>query len=294
MSGFKISRAGIDVRKAADYQYLFNADYPSLQIAFNTILTANGAGTVTVNHNLGFVPFTMVWVVDDGISQGRAVGISSGSNYNNTTVTPSFNENQIQIYTDTYTAKVRQYVIKCYNFDITKSANYTLPQAPTTKTAYDPSYGIKVSKYGRKIDSKDLRDFILHSRAQSPALLAVVADYVTYQSTIPGVGTFTNYAYIYENPANYVPYALGFVRAEDKTWSEIAPGGQQAQPAFKYLQKRYPGDPYYNTYDNYSINLNINGSFLDHIKANYLPNYAGSIVVLRDPLLYLNTKQIFI
>lgn len=216
-NGIRITQAGIDARFAADYQYVFNSDWPSLAIAFDQVITvkANSIGKVT--HGLGFFPLTMAWFSINGVSVGRFYGGTSFDKQN--------------VYIDnSYSSTDVTVDIKCYNVDISTSQDYALPKPPNFKTNYDPSIGIKVVKYGKSIISTDLRDFILHSRAQSPAILVI-------KTQVDGfVGGGSN-SISYVNPANYTPWVLGFICpfGDNTTYQCYPPGGNQSSPAFFQL-----------------------------------------------------------
>jgi len=231
----RISQPGLDVTNCADYEYIFNSDWPSLQIAFEKVTSIASGSSVTEPHGLDFPPLTMVWKLVNGVSVGRVFS------------TVTFDATNVYI-ADTVDATVT-YSIKCYNIDISVASNYELIQPQGRRYHYDPDYGIKVSKDGADLTSNDLRDFILHSRCQSPAILTV----------IPTTGEDIAYT----NPAGYAPWVLGFISpiGNDSVYQCYAPGGNQAAPAFFQL-----GDT--------AVLWVVFGS----------STCVGSIIVLRDPL----------
>ena len=91
---------------------------------------------------------------------------------------------------------------KCYNIDLSKQADYTFVKNPGNSFNYSPDIGMKLVKEGKSIDSTDLRDFILHTRAQAPLVLTVI----TEKSQTGSAG---NYNISYTNPAGYVAWAFG-------------------------------------------------------------------------------------
>lgn len=238
----RISQPGLDVTKCADYEFVFNSDWPSLQIAFEDVVSISSGSSATVPHGLGFPPMTMVWKLINGVSVGRVFDIVT------------FDATNVYI-SDSVDSTVT-YSIKCYNLDISEEADYELIQAPGRNYPYDPSYGIKVSKSGADIESDDLRDFILHSRCQSPALLTIL----NQESGVVGgsINTVT-----YTNPAGYTPWVLGFTSpiGDNSVYQCFAPGGNQAAPAFFQIGSTSTLWIYDDT------------------------NGLGSIVTLRDPLI---------
>lgn len=268
-SGIVVTQPGTSAPYAADYQMVYNSNWPSLAIAFEATGTLANGASATIPHKLGFYPLTLVWLVDPstGTNLGRVSDVA-GSFYGPLTVLLYQFDNQ-NIYIQNnggYNTNTYNYSVKCYNVDISKAADYTLPQPPILKTAYDPNFGIKVSKYGKSVGSNDLRDFILHSRAQSPAVLSIVTKATTPDPNAPYQGTSLNYV----NPANYTPWVLAFIKGPNDTskkYELLAPGSQQAG----YLHR-------------------LQGKYSQI--ANSAGTPYGSLVVLRDPLVVTNTKRI--
>ena len=249
-AGIRVTQPGVSVPYAADYQYVFNSDWPSLAIAFEAVVTVTGTyGTATVAHNLGFVPFIQVWDYTGGTNNGR-VGIA---------ISTLFDKTNINLTNNTASDIVCS--IKCYNFDITIAKDYALPKYPIIKTKYDPSTGIKVSKYGKSIGSTDLRDFILHSRSQSPAILSVVTK------------IDSSYNVTYVNPANYLPWAFAFASFSTGSYQIVSPGPTSAPPQFTFS---FPSG---NNIGKVVLALSSSAK-------------AASLVILRDPLIVANTKQV--
>jgi hypothetical protein len=263
-AGIRVSQAGVDLRLAADYQLVFSSDWPSLQIAFDRVIQVPANATITTPHGLGLYPLTMAWVIKNGVNLGRLFTISENfESPDQTNVELTFDNENVILTNNSGIAYAIN--VKCYNLDISKQVDYTLPKPPTTKTTYDPTFGIKVVKYGKSITSSDLRDFILHSRAQSPAVLSVVT-----QATLPlpvGLGGFTD-AIQYTNPPGYVPWVLAFVKrpGSGSPYTCLAPGFQQS---------------------GYRFNLSTTSYIVNSTGKAY-----GSLVALRDPLVIPATKFI--
>lgn len=263
-AGIFVTEIGVSVETAADYQFVFNSNWPSIAIAFDSLATIGPGASVTVPHNLGFYPLTMGWLLQSGVSLGRIFAQSESFEGPQSLVTLAWDK--ANIYLTNNDVVTYQVDIKCHNLDITQSANYTLPQFPTFKSAYDPTVGIKVAKFNKGITSTDLRDFILHSRCQSPAVLAVV----------PGTGTVA-----YNNPANYVPWTFAFYTDSNSYYQGIAPGFQQSGTLFELGSNLTFTD----------INGNTTTSS-GAILTNPNPSTNLSLVALRDPLVVSTQVQI--
>lgn len=275
-AGIRVTQIGVSAPFAADYQYVFNSDWPSLAIAFEARVNVPYLSTVTVPHNLGFYPLVMGWTILSGVSIGRTFGVSGNLSGPQTDVKLTFDDtniylNNLGVYNHvTYTVS-----IKCYNIDISQGVDYTLPQFPVIKTKYDPTTGIKVTKFGKSMSSNNLNDYILHSRAQSPAVLSIVTDVTTTPSGAQYIG--------YNNPPGYTPWALAFVGGpgQQTTFAPLAPGAQQAGYAFAILSASTAK----------AQNVPQTRIFKSFTPA-FPNNSFGSLVVLRDPLVVAESIQV--
>lgn len=247
----QVCQPGFDVRKCPDWAYLFNGNWPNLAIAFEkTVNATSGSGTV-LTHNLGFMPLVMAWYTAGGVTYGRVPGLQLQSD-----------KNVIIINT------TGQITVRAYNIDISKEASYPLPQSANAKLPYNSNFGMKVAKDGRFITSNNLNDFILHTRAQSPAVLNVATEQGKY--------------YLRSNARHYWPY--GAVRTWDLIvyplqtsyvpWATGVYDTGSGLPTFGSGQ-----DVYYDSTSN-SLVLNISAYG------------TGSLIVLRDPLFYPNVLQV--
>jgi hypothetical protein len=236
--GFKVAQAGISVYNASDYQLLFNSAWPSLTIAFQKTVT-NAVYGQGVPHGLGFPPLTMTWVSQKGVILYRYFNDIDNTNVyiNDTNIDPSY-----------------VYDTVCYNLDITKAQSSTFFAPPSTPAPYSRDYGFKVPLPGRKIESTDLRDFIVHTRAQSPAVLTV-------NTTLLNDGTI-----VYSNAQNYTCWVFGYGNAPSSNLYVWA-------------------NPY---------NQSIPGIFITNnlFRLQLTTGWTGSLVVLRDPLFAPNNIQV--
>lgn len=244
-AGIIITQIGIDARTAADYQMIFNSNWPSLQIAYSRNINVPSGSRVTLTHNLKFFPFTIAWPVLNGVAQPRQ------------NITLEVDKTKVYL-TNPYYNQTVTVSVKVYNLDLLQQKDYALPTSPQVNRPYDSNYGIKVTKVGKSADSKDLRDFILHSRAQSPAVLSIN----TTPTAHPDDPIFPGVNIRYVNPAGYTPWVHAFMATSygtPGTMMAFPPGGNQSFPAFiQYNKTSYilPAD----------------------ITANM------SLIVLRDPL----------
>lgn len=242
-SPVQICQPGFDVRNCPDWAYLFNGAWPSLAIAWEDTIPNPGVLT-TINHNLGFPPLTMVWPSWGGYTLGR---LSSGISVTNS---------QVKI---TPTTNATSLIIRCFNIDISKDVNYPNPQSAQAKLPYNNQFGFKQVKKDRLITSNDLNDFIIHTRAQSPAVLTVATQKGRYfTNTNPG-SAYSGPWIVYPIPTGYIPWA----------YSATENSGTYAFQTVNGLQ---------------FIN--------NQIVFPLIGNSGGSLIVLRDPLFYPNKVSV--
>lgn len=181
--GIKIAKPFFDVNTAGDADLILNSSWPTLQVAFE----ANVApGLSNLSHSIGFPPLTLAWLLGSEISRTQT---------------------GIEVTKDSV-LNVSNAHVKCYNVDLSKDLEYPFIAPPTSNTLTSPDFGIKFVKEGKDLDSKDMRDFIIHSRCQSPLILAVKTQ-ETATHTDSG-GTIE-----YKSPYPYLSWAFGFVRLGD-------------------------------------------------------------------------------
>jgi hypothetical protein len=252
----QVCQQGFDVRKCPDWAYLYNSDWPSLAIAFEKTITVESGNTgQPVDHNLGFWPLTVGYISKDGISYSRLP--PSAIKVTKTKAIVTFNP----VYTNVASVTV---VVRCYNVDISKEAGYPLPQSAQAKLPYNDQFGIKFAKKDRAITSKNLNDFIIHSRAQSPAVLVVGTENGQYfKSAFDDPGTGTNASCIvYPLKTSYIPWIFGAIKTDADTYEYWSLNNISYVAASNTM----------------ILNIGLTG--------------AGSLIVLRDPLFYPETVRV--
>jgi len=238
--GFKISKPGYDATRTAGSNLVFSSSWPSLPIAFETTITSPGSATVA--HNLKFPPLTFIWAYGNdpsgiGTISRRSIGTVDSTNVYNV---------------PTGVTKVN---IKCFQLDISTDIDYILAPGDTFKSPYDANFGIKVVKAGLDINSRDLRNFTLHSRAQSPLILAVKTE-----KTIPSANLSTGIGNViqYQNPFKTPVWVYGFVKSS----------------ASKYTYTPYYSQAYPRTFTDGLL------SYIGYTGTDI----GASLVILRDPM----------
>lgn len=203
--GLKISQPFYDATTAADSNLLFSSSWPTLPIAAEATFTNSAYGgtsnfsdyTLAFTHGLGFTPFVIAWATD--ATTGKT------QRYNDF----SINSTKVMLlwgYSGSAITGYSSIHIVCYNINLAVDKDYPYVKPTGVSSYYDASYGIKIVKDGKSIDSTDLRDFILHSRTQSPQILAVKTEASGITSTLGG-GTFD---ILYTPPVATPLWAFGF------------------------------------------------------------------------------------
>ena len=245
-SSIQVCQPGFDIRDCPDWAYLFNSNWPSLAIAYEKTIPNPVGGPVTLTHNLGYPPLTIVYNNVGGTkTYGRT---AAGLGVTSTTVVVGAVNGGTSL------------TVRCFNVDISKEQSYPLPQSAQAKLPYNNQFGIKQAKSGRLITSSNLNDFIIHSRAQSPAVLQVATTNGKYYTT-------TNPGSQYGGNWIAVPLQTSYI-----PWVYIATSGDNIHWGFETINGL--------EFANNKLILALIG------------NAYGSITVLRDPLFYPNTVSV--
>lgn len=231
-AGFILSKPGYDALRANGSNLIFNSSWPSLQIGFETTINNPITGGVTnypVTHSLRFPPFAEVWTYGpDPAGFGNSafrmmMAVDSTTLYLSTANLTSFELARLQNAT-----KVN---IKCFYLDLSRDIDYILAPGDTFNLPYDDDYGFKVVKPGKDINSRDLRDYTVHSRAQSPLILAVKTEATKVANTVPdGAGGFTPVNVVqYKSNLPFPTWNYGFIKSSAGRYTP-APLESQAYP----------------------------------------------------------------
>jgi hypothetical protein len=259
--GFKISKPGFNAKTTAGQNLVFDSSWPSLPIAFETTIPNpihSSSDTATIPHNLQFSPLTFIWAYYPDPSGIGNVGyklIGKVDNQNiylngNLTNSPPFNATMLKI--------------RCFQLDLSIDIDYSLAPGDTFNFPYDNSYGVKVVKANKSIDSKDMRDFAVHSRCQSPLILAVK----TEKTIVPAnIGTGIGNVVQFTNKLAYPVWVYGFTKS-----------------ATGYFPAPYYTQSYPRTFtDGFTSYIGYEPPFGD---------IGATLVVLRDPMFAANSLTV--
>jgi hypothetical protein len=227
--GLKMAKSGFDVQTAREDNLLYNSSWPSLAIVK---VTSSSDGS-PIAHTLPY----------------PTLAIQLGD-----TVSPTSYTGMVPLDTDsTYVYPDSPGTIVIYNLDISTDIDYPYSVKTQVRSTYNPDYGIKIVKSGSDIESNDLRDFILHTRAGSPMVLAV--------KTEETVSTVNPTVLQYTNPIGYPCFVFGYVQRTGGRYDISPPGGQA-----------YP--------------ITFSDGTTSYIDLSSTPPYTGkaSLVILRNPM----------
>ncbi len=239
--GIKISKPRFNANTAGDADLLFSSSWPSLPIANEETFT-NQSSSFTFAHGLGFPCFSLIWEVTNGVSRQRPL------------TPPRIDSTSVYINSPSVASS---YHVKCYNIDLSTDIEYPILKSSDVETTYDPDYGIKITKEGEDINSDDLRDYILHSRCQSPLVLAV--------KTVSGASTENSYT----DPQGYASWVFGYVRNSSGVYIQ-AP----------YYSQSYP-----------QLFITTTGGVIQYSITTNAFDAASSILILRDPM-FASTDEV--
>jgi hypothetical protein len=250
--GFKISKPNFDASTSPPQDLLFSSSWPSLAIAFSTTITditpyTDTAAGYAIPHGLGFPPLAFYWAVTD--VGGTAV---PGTVYTRNIATVDSQYVYIGYQTGT------SLHIKAYNIDLRKDIDYTSYPGADQRQPYDANYGIKMVKPGKDINSKDMRDFIIHSRCQTPLVQAVKTE-----KTANPANTFIVQ---YTNKLAFPTWVYGFVREQSSASAPLSNAD-----CFEYAP-----------FDNQAFPKTVTDGFTSYILMS--GSNGATIVALRDPM----------
>lgn len=253
-AGFKISKPGYDARRTAGGNFVFNSSWPSLPIAFETTITGTGA-LMSVAHNLKFPPFSMVWSSYADPSGVGTVGSRTMPMVDTTNA-----------YISTTLGRV--YKVRCFQLDLSRDVDYALAPGDTFNMPYDNNFGIKFVKQGKDINSRDMRDFVMHSRCQSPLIIAVKTERTIATANIgTGIGNVIQYT----SKLSYPVWIYGYIKVGPTLAATLGVSTNTYVPA-PYYSQSYP-----RTFTDGLI------AYLGYAVA-VNPDNGATLVVLRDPM----------
>lgn len=272
--GFKISKPGYDANKTAGNNFVFDSSWPSLPIAFETTVSnsiVNSSSFQTIAHNQGFAGFAVGWAYYPDPSGVGNVGrrfmpmVDKNNVYINGNA-PIFNR------PDYSATKLK---IRVFQLDLSVDIDYSLAPGDTFNMPYDPNFGVKVVKANKDINSKDMRDYALHSRCQSPLILAVKTETTLPAANITAGLNFVQYTNHTPNPV----WVYGFIKAGTNLAATDSVPANTYVPA-DYYSQAYPST----TTDGFT-------SYVGYA-TGARPDNGATLVILRDPMFAATSQAV--
>jgi hypothetical protein len=263
--GFKLSKPGFDANTAAGANLVFDSSWPSLPIAFDVTIDNPITGFSSrqvIPHKLGFAPFGMGWAYSNDAS-----GINNvGSRFPLMTDTKNIYLSGAQENgPPTYATKLK---LRCFQLDLGTDIDYSLAPGDTFNYPYDNNYGVKLVLPNKSISSTDMRDFALHSRCQSPLILAVKTEKTLVAANIITGGSVVQYT----NKLAYPVWFYGFIKMGSFNASNVG------AVAGAYLPAPYYSQAYPRIFTDGFI------AYIEYLTGGSFNDEGATIVVLRDPM----------
>lgn len=210
--GIKLAQIGKNVRNAADQDLNFSSSWPSLKILQEGFLPnpqLTGSDYIaTVPHELGYTPFALIFYMFDGVS-----------GYAKTFPTQYINTTRIKYQSSfEFIGQNYYYII----FDVDLAQNF---QAPTVKVGdsaapRNRNFGFKIANRGKTVQSREFKDFAVHSSTRSLMVHMVKTDLTEKQ--VRDTATFYTSGILNHN-LPYRPLAFGFTEFTDG-WRDVGDG----------------------------------------------------------------------
>lgn len=263
--GINVSKPGFNALSTSGSNLVYSSSWPTAQYPFETTVDNPGnlnSVTLTIAHNLGYPPLAFAWFYGPDIS-----GIG------NTSFRMAFAVDDTNIYINTFSSSFTtdqinfmlnstQIDVKALNVDISVDVDYSLQARASFNTPYDPNYGIKIAKPGKSSNSQDIRDFVLHSKCQSPLILAVKTQ-KTSNAQNPNVVQ-------YVSNLTYPSWVYGFIKI-GPNFASVA-----GLPVDSFVPAPYYSQAYPET---------ITDGITSYIQfSSSPPDQGASLVILRDPM----------
>lgn len=204
----KVAQPGYDVKTTGDENLVYSSEWPLLPIYQQGPVTVKDVSKsqILMIHDLTFNP--LYWFFSNATITGwEGLGpsknerraeffgpISGGS--------IGINTNQL-LYTPPVGGVSGSLNLYCYIFALDLAVQYNAPiiNIGDIRGASDPSFVFKLAKEGRDINSHNLDDFIIHSRARSPLV----------HSVNPSVGVVKNL--VINHNLGYLPMFFGYIKS---------------------------------------------------------------------------------
>lgn len=203
----KLAQPGFDVKTVGDENLIYSSKWPLLPIYKQDSVTfdCSQLDVTLATHDLGFPPVfwyfsnntIAAWENSGVIQQGRRSEIFGPIGGG----TLAVNEKRL-FYTSSFPFMSGTSQLYFYIFALDLSVQYNAPIIKTGAVTggNDGGFVFKIAKPNKNINSHDLSDFVLHSRARSPLI----------HSINPSPGTVTQF--VVNHNLGYEPMFLAYIK----------------------------------------------------------------------------------
>ena len=157
--GAAVSLDGYDVKNAADFEKVFDSNFPNLKIhSQGSFTTSSSISSQTIKtHNLGYPPFFLVYVIDLNGSYLASSGFSQYFRINGTDL----------IYDGGFGGSIKIYYYIFFE-DMELTILPTSVETNPTTAGGSSGYGFKISKAGHDVKTASGKDLIMSSEYRTP------------------------------------------------------------------------------------------------------------------------------
>ena len=213
----KLAQPGFDVKTAGDENLIYSSLWSLLKIyKQGTVTVPNTSQMTLATHDLGYPP--MYWFFTNNNINAYEGSIAFSTQRRSEFFGPG--GDGIKIYdnrlvfaqgagNDTGALKLYYYI---FAIDLTKQYNAPITNVGDVHGDIDQQHVFKVAKPGKSVHSKNLDDFVIHSRARSPLLHSVNPSGATVKS------------FTVTHGLGYLPIFFGYTKQADGAYKLIATG----------------------------------------------------------------------
>jgi len=177
----KLAQPGYDVKTAGDENLIYNSNWPLLKIYKESDFTIPDVTQTTLitTHDLGFSPVFWYFANTPEASwlNNGNVGTAERSEFFGSVGdgTITVDSEKLQYVKPGFSFTSGQSRFYYYIFALDLAVQFTSPtiKVGTVSGSSNPTRVFKIAKEGRDVNSKNLDDFVIHSRARSPLIHSV-------------------------------------------------------------------------------------------------------------------------
>lgn len=204
--GIKVSQNGFDAETCPDYKLLFNSSWPLLKILDSGQFTNASSPSLISSFALDYVP-AFWWYSDGKVGTEHTSNVSTFGSTFNGQLAISRSALSFRSGFGAKTLTGRFYIFALNIEEAFTAPSIILPTVAEVPAIADTTYGIRIAKPGKSIDSTDLRDFSVNSNTRSPMV----------HSVTPGTKDASPSTITITHNLGYAPMAFVYVKLTGET-----------------------------------------------------------------------------